>query len=156
MRSLFGKAKQPQRFLVDGVSIPALAGWTETERAPDRIVVKSADGRQGVTLSTMRFTADPTAEEFGVLCQHRLDAERADAEQTGSPREILEGGEPRAVADGFVMVYTGMVRDTANVFSGFLSLQRHQLATVYLESFDQTAEQHLQVFQTLAAGLARV
>jgi hypothetical protein len=150
MRNPFKKAQRKQRFTLDNVSIPALEGWTETKRNDELIVAGSAGGRQQVTLSTIHFAEDPSLEAFEILCERRLEGERREFEDG-----FIEGGEPQAVGDGFVMVYSGGDKDSGRIFSGFLSLKLRELVTVYVESIGMSSEDHLQTFKTLVSGVVR-
>lgn len=150
--SLFKQKQRAPSFTVDGVSIPAPAGWTEVRREADRLQVGSPDGRHLATLSTMRFAADPGPSEFALICEHRLTAERQDLEDG-----FIQGGEPQAVPGGaFVMLYSGGDKANGRLFAGFLSVQQRQLATLYFETIGESPEVHLEQYKAMAKGLTRV
>jgi hypothetical protein len=53
------------------------------------------------------------------------------------------------------MFYSGGVKRTGRIFSGYLSLTKRELVTIYLEGIGVGPKEHLQTFQSFVEGLAR-
>jgi hypothetical protein len=98
----------------------------------------------------MRFGADASFEDFKRLCQLRLEAKKKD-----SPDCFVQSEPPFDIKRKFGMFYSGGVKKTGRVFSGYLSLTKRELVTIYLEGLGIAPKDHLQTFQGFVEGLKR-
>ncbi|MES2692208.1 MAG: hypothetical protein V4773_01965 [Verrucomicrobiota bacterium] len=147
---LTGAASAQQHFTISSVDIVAPADWSEVKKEEGRITLRSADGRQQATVSIMRFGADASFDDFKRLCQLRLEAEKKD-----SPDCFVQAEPPFDIESKFGMFYSGGVKKTGRVFSGYLSLTKRELVTVYLEGLSTAPKEHLQTFQSFVESLTR-
>jgi hypothetical protein len=139
-----------EQFSLGSAVIAAPAGWRETKRTDERLTLSSPNTKQQATISIMRFGAEPSFDDFKVLYQHRLEAEKKD------PADIFLRAEPAFEIRGkFGMFYSGAAKKTGRVFSGYLSLVKSELLTIYIESVGVEQDVHLQTFQSFVEGLAR-
>jgi hypothetical protein len=122
-------------------------GWSETDREPDRVILRSADENEQATISTTSFAAKPTFAEFELLCKHRLDAERATLGDG-----FVDVTAAKNTGKQFVMVYSGADKSTERLFSGYLGLTDTTLITIYLEAIGTRPEQHLATFRAFVTG----
>lgn len=143
-------AASAQQFAVGSAEVRAPSGWTEVKKEEERIVLRAPDGKQQATVSIMRFGADASFEDFQRLCQLRLEAEKKD-----SPDCFVQAEPPFDAKGKFGMFYSGGVKRTGQIFSGYLSLTKRELVTVYLEGLGIAPKEHLQTFQAFVEGLSR-
>ena len=132
---------------VDSTTVPE--GWRETNRAPDRITLRCADGREQVTISRLDFETRPSFEEFQKLCRIRIDTER---------RELKDGFiDAKAPIDGghrFTLMYFGGDRASGRVFSAYLAIATTRLVTIYVEGVGISPERHIESFKTFGRASA--
>jgi hypothetical protein len=148
--SLASSAQAREQFSLGSAVIVAPAGWREAKRVEERLTLASPDTKQQATISVMRFGADPSFEDFKRLCEHRLEVEKKD------PADVLVRAQPAFDIKGtFGMFYSGVARKTGRVFSGYLSLTKRELVTIYLEGVGVDQDNHLQTFQSFVEGLSR-
>ena len=134
--------------VVGNAHLPVPPGWTVASRTSDRTTLKNAEGTQMLTLSSLQFGVSPSFEDFKLLCHHRMEAERRDA-----PHIEIEEGEPTQTANSFVLVYSGVDKDTGRMFSGQLLVLGTQLTTTYLESIGVDSDEHFESFMKLVHSL---
>lgn len=147
---LSGTVSAEQHFSIGSADIAAPAGWSETKREEERLTLRSADGYQQATVSIMLFGADPSFDDFKRLCMLRLDAEKKD-----SPECFIQAEPPFDIKGKFGLFYSGGVKKTGRVFSGYLSLTKRELVTIYIEGIGIDPKDHLQTFQSFVQGLKR-
>ncbi len=147
---LSGTASAQQHFGIGTVDVSAPTGWSEVKREDDRLTLRSSDERQYATISIMRFGADASFEDFKRLCQLRLEAEKK-----GSPDCFVQSEPPFDIKGKFGMFYSGGVKRTGRVFSGYLSLMKRELVTIYIEGLGVAPQDHLETFQAFVKGLTR-
>jgi hypothetical protein len=145
-----GAASAEQHFVIGAADVLAPTGWTEVRRVEDRLTLRSPDGQQQATVSIMRFGADASFDDFKLLCQHRLDAEKK-----GAPDCFLQSEEPFALKGKFGTFYSGGEKKAGRVFSGYLSLVKRELVVIYLEGIGVEPKKHLETFQAFAEGLTQ-
>ena len=143
-------AASAQHFSVGSAEVQAPSGWTEVKKDDERIVLRAPNGKQQATVSVMRFGADTSFEDFQRLCQLRLEAEKKD-----SPDCFVQAEPPYDIKGKFGMFYSGGVKRTGRVFSGYLSLMKRELVTIYLEGLGTDPKEHLQTFQSFVERLTR-
>jgi hypothetical protein len=139
-----------QHYTIGSADIATPAGWSEVKREEDRLTLRSVDGHQQATISIMRFGADASFEDFKRLCQLRIEAEKKDLSDG-----FVQAEPPFEIKDKFGMFYSGGDKKAGRVFSGYLSLTKRELVTVYLEGLGITPKDHLQTFQAFVQGLKR-
>jgi len=147
---LAGTTYAQPHFMIGSADVAAPAGWSEAKREDDRLTLQSSDGRQYATISIMRFGADASFEDFKRLCQLRLEAEKKD-----SPDCFIQSEAPYDFKGKLGMLYSGGVKKTGRVFSGYLSLTKRELITIYIEGLGIAPKDHLQTFQSFVEGLKR-
>lgn len=147
---LAGTSYAQPHFVIGSADVAAPVGWREAKREDDRLTLQSPDGRQYATISTMRFGADASFEDFKRLCQLRLEAEKKDL-----PDCFIQSEAPFDIKGKFGMIYSGGVKKTGLVFSGYLSLTKRELVTIYVEGLGSAPKDHLQTFQSFVDGLKR-
>jgi len=143
-------ATSAQHFSIGSANVRAPSGWTEVKKEDERIVLRAPDGKQQATVSIMRFGADASFEDFKRLCQLRLEAEKKD-----SPDCFVQAEPPFDIKGKFGMFYSGGVKQSGQVFSGYLSLTKRELVIIYLEGLGTDPKEHLQRFQGFVEGLSR-
>jgi hypothetical protein len=139
-----------QQLMIGSAQVRTPAGWTEVKKEDARIALRAPDGKQQVTISIMRFGADASFEDFKRLCQLRLEAEKKD-----SPDCFVQAEPPHEIKGAFGMFYSGGFKQSGRVFSGYLSLTKRELVTIYLEGLGIDPKEHLQTFKALVEGLTR-
>jgi len=139
-------------FSLGSASIAAPEGWRQTAKADDKLVLRSPDGQQQLTLSILVFKQEATFEDFKRLCAHHLEAERH-ALSDG----FIEPESPEAFqnAETFGMFYSGGDQKDRRMFTTYLSLKGNELLTVYLEEVDIAPEVHANTFKQIFATLKR-
>lgn len=147
---LAGAASAEPHFAIGKADIIAPTGWTEVKREGDRLTLQSLDGRQYATISIMRFGADASFADFKLICQLRLEAEKKD-----SPDCFIQSEPPYDIKGKFGMLYSGGDKKAGRVFSGYLSLTKRELVTIYIEGLDVSPNDHLETFQAFVKGLTR-
>lgn len=147
---LTGIASAQQHFTISTADVVAPAGWSEAKKESDRLTLQSSDGRQYATISIMRFGADASFDDFKRLCQLRLEAEKKD-----SPDCFIQSEPPFDIKGKFGLFYSGGVKKTGRVFSGYLTLTKRELVTIYIEGLGIDPKDHLQTFQSFVKGLIR-
>jgi hypothetical protein len=147
---LSSAASAQTHFAIGSADVTAPAGWTAEKREDERLTLKSADAREYATISVMRFGADASFNDFKRLCQLRLEAEKKD-----SPDCFVQDEPPFEIKGKFGMFYSGGVKKTGRVFSGYLSLKDRELVTIYIEGLGVAPKDHLQTFQSFVEGLKR-
>ena len=147
---LAGTVSAQQHFSIGSADVAAPAGWSEVKREEERLTLQSSDGREYATVSIMRFGADASFDDFKRLCQLRLDAEKKD-----SPECFIQAEPPFEIKNKFGLFYSGGVKKTGRVFSGYLSLTKRELVTIYIEGIGIDPKDHLQTFQSFVQGLNR-
>jgi hypothetical protein len=138
------------RFKIDGVEVHAPTGWRQVKTAPDRIMLRSADNHQQATVSLLHFRGNPSFEDFKRLCDHRIDAEK---KELGDG--FIQPAEPFEKSGAFGMFFSGGDPKASRIFSGYLTLQKADLITVYVEGVGVAANEHLDSFRIFVAGLKR-
>jgi hypothetical protein len=147
---LAGTAYAQQHFVIGTADIAAPAGWSEDKKEEDRLTLRSSDGKEHATVSIMRFGADASFDDFKRLCQLRLEAEKKD-----SPDCFIQSEPPFDIKGKFGLFYSGGVKTTGRVFSGYLSLTKRELVTIYIEGLGIAPRAHLQTFKSFVEGLTR-
>jgi hypothetical protein len=137
-------------FSIGTASIAAPTGWREIKKTDQTLILESGDGRQRATLSVMRLGADASFDEFKKLCDLRMQAERKELSDG-----FVEPDAPFEGAAGFGMFFSGSDKKTGRVFSGYLSLEKRDLITLYVEGVDVAPRDHLESFKGLTTGLKR-
>jgi hypothetical protein len=127
-------------------------GWTRETQGNDRVVFRDPTGRHQTTLAILALHAPPTFEEFTMLCEHRLDAERAE-----SSHAFIEGGVPLNERGRFVCIYSGGNRESRRMFCGYLTASDQKFISLYVgigistkdqvDTFSFFAEQAMQEFK---------
>jgi hypothetical protein len=127
-------------------------GWTVVRQQPDRVTLKSKDGRQQTSFSSLTFAAAPSFEEFKRICAHRVQGERLELKDG-----FIEPDVPQPFRDGdsLGMFFSGSDRASGRVFSGYLTLKDRQLVTVYVEGLGVDPKEHLRIFKEFVQGLSR-
>ena len=137
-------------YALGSADITAPASWSEVKREKDRLTIRSPDGRQQATISIIRFVTDGSFDEFKRMCQLRLEAEKNDA-----PDCFIQSEPPFKIHEKFGMFYSGGVEKTGRVFSGYLSLAKRELVTIYLEGSGVTTDVHRQTFKAFVERFHR-
>jgi len=96
----------------------------------------------------MRFGADASFVDFKLMCQLRLEAEKKD-----SPDCFIQSEPPYDIKGKFGMLYSGGDKKVGRVFSGFLSLTKRELVTIYVEGLDTAPKDLIETFQIFLHGL---
>jgi len=135
-------------FMIGSADLAAPVGWSEAKREDDRLTLQSSDGRQYATISIMRFGADASFVDFKLMCQLRLEAEKKD-----SPDCFIQSEPPYDIKGKFGMLYSGGDKKVGRVFSGFLSLTKRELVTIYVEGLDTAPKDLIETFQIFLHGL---
>src|SRR6267378_3508223 len=136
-------------FRLGDSTIIAPTDWYEVKRTEDKLVLRSGDGHQQSTITTLDVGRSVSSlDDFKLICQVRLDAER----------EVLEDGflapdppEPFQVGKAFGMHYYG--GEKGRFFCGYLSLLASNLITIYVEGRDVSPEVVGESFRTFVEGL---
>jgi hypothetical protein len=128
----------------------APGGWTERKRMSEGIILRSADGRQQATISTLSLGADATFDDFKELCRCRIDAEKREVGDG-----FIETAAPTEEAGEFRMFFYGGNKMTARVFSGHLTLKMKELVIVYVEGVGVAPKDLLESFSVIVSGLKR-
>jgi hypothetical protein len=143
-------AASAQQFTIGSAQVRTPSGWTEVKKDEEGIVLRAPEGKQQATISVVRFGADASFEDFKRLCQLRLEAEKKD-----SPDCFVQSEPPFDLKGKFGMFYSGGEKQSGRVFSGYLSLTKRELVTIYLEGLAIDPKEHLQTFQAFVEGLKR-
>ena len=139
-------------FRLGGSTIVAPTDWYEVKRTEDKLVLRSRDGHQQCTITTLDVGRPVSSlEDFKLICQIRLDAERKALEK-GFLR--LDPMEPFQVGRAFGMYYSGSAE--GRIFCGYLSLLASNLITIYVEGLDVSSEAVGESFRTFVCGLRRL
>ena len=143
-------ASATENFSFGGCDIIAPTGWHEIKRTNDVLTLRSADGKEQATVSTMNFSSETTFEDFKKLCEKRIAADK---------QELSDGfvnpSEPFKSENLFGMFFSGGDKKSGRVFSGYLSFTKNQLVTVYVEGVGVSPENHLATFKKFVSGLKR-
>jgi hypothetical protein len=140
-----------QEFLAIGsAQIAVPTGWRQIAKEPERITLRSQDGRQQATITLLRFASAPRFSEFERICEHRLKAEK---EELGDG--FLNPSPPFQDAGSFGMFFSGGDKKIGRLFSGYLSLVKTELIAVYVEGIGLSPKDHLASFQAYVRGLKR-
>ncbi len=130
--------------------ITAPTGWTELKKKEDILVLRSEDGHQRATVSGIRLGADASMEDFKKLC-----AKRIEAENKAFTNGFVDPTPPFRDGDAFGMFFSGGDKKSGRVFSGYLSLAKRELITLYVESLGTGPKEHLATFKALVSELKR-
>ena len=146
-----GKNPEPAEnsFRLCDSTIVAPTDWYEVKRTQDKLFLRSGDGHQQSTITTLNVGRPVTSlDDFNLICQTRLAAER----------ETLEDGflapdppEPFQFGRAFGMYYYG--GEKGRVFFVHLSLLASNLITNYVEGIDVSSEAVGESFRTFVRGL---
>jgi hypothetical protein len=130
--------------------IAAPTGWTELKKKEDAFVLRSPDGHQQATITGIRLGADASVDDFKKLCAKRVEGEK---------KEFTDGfvnpSEPFKDGGVLGMFFSGGDKKTGRVFSGYLSLVKRELVTVYVEGVGTAPKDHLATFKAFVSGLKR-
>ena len=127
-------------------SIPT--NWVTAKTNLDSIVLRSPSTKQQATISILQFGSDASFEDFKRLCDKRLEAEKKE-----SSNVFIEPSEPFKSGEKFGMFYSGGDKKAGRMFSGFLSLNKRELTTIYVESIGADSVSHLKTFQEFVKGM---
>jgi len=134
--------------IVFGSSYLALPdGWKEVKREPERVTFLNADDTEQATVSKLDFAAAPSFEDFKVICEDRLAAERQ-----ASKDASLNVTGPLNEGKHFTFMYSGSEKETRRLFSGYIVVVEKTVMTVYLEGIGVTGERHVASFKAFVTG----
>lgn len=138
-------------FFIGRSEIAAPDGWNEIGRTEDKLVLQSPNLKEQATITVMQFASDLSAEQFKLLCEIRYKGERQFLKDG-----FLEPDNPQPFTDHDVrgMFFSGGDRSEGRLFSGYLSLVRQELLTVYVEGHAPPPE-HFEYFKNLVKGIRR-
>jgi hypothetical protein len=145
-----GAAAAQQHLTIGHCELIVPLGWNQISKSDERIVLRRTDGKQQATISVLEFTKDPTFDEFKRICQHRIEAENKELEDG-----FIQPEEPSEDHGAYGMLFSGGDRKTGRVFSGYLSLMRKELLTVYVEGLGVTPKENLETFAQFVKGTKR-
>ena len=128
------------------VQIPE--GWIEQSRTPDRSGYVSPDGRQAATVSITEFRDDLSFDQFRIVCEHRVAAEKRAALTA-----FVESTGPATANSRWEFFYSGAERASARLFSGYMAYASRKVFTLYLESFGASPKEHLSRFADLVRSV---
>jgi hypothetical protein len=138
-------------FIIGRSEIVSPSGWSEIERTDDRLKLQSEDGKHHTTISVMHFASDPSLEDFKRLCEIRYQGERQFLRdgfmEPDAPKPFVESGL-------LGMFFSGGDKSDGRLFSGYLSLVRKELLTVYVEG-QQPPSGHFECFAAFVKGIRR-
>jgi len=137
-------------FPIGNAEITAPTGWCEVSKETERMVLRSLDGHQQATISTLGFSADVSFDNFKRLCVHRLEAEKK-----GFVDGFVRPQAPFDASGVFGMLFSGGENQNRRVFSGYLSLAKKELITIYVEGVGIAPKEHLESFKAFVNGLSR-
>jgi hypothetical protein len=139
-----------QDFSFQGCEIAAPAGWRESKKKEDVLVLRSPNGQEQATITAMRFRTNATFEDFKRLCETRVALEKKEmSDGFVSPSDpYLDGG-------GFGMMFSGGDKQSGRLCSGYLTLTNRVLITVYVEGIRIPPKDHLATFKQFVSGLKR-
>ena len=126
--------------------------WRVESSFDDRVVVRSANGREQATISIILLKKALTFEEFSVVCARRVEAEKK------GMRDGFIHPDPPApykAGEGFRLYYAGGDKSTHRVFSAYLLHVESEVLTVYLEGLGIPLTEHSETFKTLLSTLKR-
>lgn len=146
---LASTASAQEHFRIGSVEVAAPSDWKAEKTEAERLVLRSPDGREQATIALMRFGADPSFDDFKRMCQKRIDLEK---EEAGG---FVHADAPFEDRGAFGMLFSGGNRKTGRAYSGFLSLAKRDLVTVYVEGIDVDPRNHFKSFETFVKGLQR-
>ncbi len=129
-------------------SIPI--GFNELKRSKDLLVLKSIKDEQQITVSGMMVNINLSYEDFKNLCDKRIEAEKIDLHGG-----FVSPGEPFKSDNTFAMFFSGGNKNTKRIFSGYLSVTKGELITVYVEGSQISPEQHLNFFKKVVNCVKR-
>ena len=138
-------------FTIGNATITAPTGWREVSKEEGKLVLKSQDDFQQATLSSLPFRATASFEDFERLCAQRFEIEKKEAGDG-----FVQTDGPFQGEHSFGMYFFGGEKETARVFSGYLSLAKRELVTVYVEGFGIAPKDMLTSFQVFASSLKHV
>jgi hypothetical protein len=138
-------------FLIGRSEIISPDGWTEIERTDGMLKLKSEDRKYQATISVIHFASDMTFENFKRVCEIRYKLERQSLNEG-----YIEPDDPQPFTDhgSFGMFFSGCDKSDARLFSGYLSLVRQELLTVYLEA-PAPPNGYFECFATFVKGIRR-
>jgi hypothetical protein len=145
---LAGALAAETQFSIGSATIEVPKGWSEAKREPERIVLRSADGHQQATVSLMRLNADASFQDFKRLCDHRIEAEKKVVSDG-----FVQPDAPFKQAGTFGMYFSGGDKKANRAFSGYLTLKKRELITIYVEGMGIAPKDHLESFKKFASGL---
>jgi hypothetical protein len=114
------------------------------------LVLRSENGQLQATITAFDMNAAASLDDFKLICQTRLDAEKQGLEDgfvTPDPPQPFQEGT------AFGMYYYGGEKKTGRVFYGYLSMLGNNLTTIYVEGFAVSPEMVGESFTTFVRGL---
>jgi hypothetical protein len=144
---LASTASAQEHFRNGSVEATAPPGWKAAKTEAERLVVRSPDGREQATIALMRFGTDPSFDDFKMMCQRRLELEKEEADG------FVQAAAPVEDRGAFNMLFSGGNKKTGRMYSGFLSLAKRELVTVYVEGIGVEPRNHLKSFESFVTGL---
>ena len=141
-----------EQFTIGSASIEVPSGWRAVKKEEERLTLRSRDDRQQATISLMRFGVAPSFEDFKRFCTLRVEAEKKDL-----PDVFIEPDAPRPFEEtgSYGMFFSGGEKKAGRIFSGYLTLMKKELITVYVEGVGVAPKDHLASFETFVTGLKR-
>jgi hypothetical protein len=126
--------------------------WRVESRFDDRVVVRSANGREQATIGIISLKKGLTFDEFCVVCARRVEAEK---------KRMRDGfihpdpPTPYKAAESFSLYYAGGDKSAHRVFSAYLLYIESEVVTVYLEGLGIPLTEHSETFKALLSTLKR-
>ncbi len=144
-----GKSAAPSaarvRFGASSFVLPE--GWRETKRQPDLVTFRAADDTEQATVSKLDLAAVPSFEEFKLLTEYRVAAEKRNDQQI-----TLDVESPSNAGPHLTFKYSGSANGGERLFSGYLIVVGATLMTIYVESVGQATERHRASFEDFVSG----
>lgn len=123
-------------------------GWKEIKRETDRVMFRSADEAEQVTVSKLDLAAEPSFEDFKVLSEVRIAAEH-----DGADNEIsLDATPPSNDSNRYTLTYSGGERGTQRLFSCHMVAVGKTVMTVYVEGIGVNAQRHAASFKAFVTA----
>jgi len=138
-------------FFIGRSEIVAPDGWSEIGRTGDKLVLQSPDVKQQATITVIQFASDLSHEQFKLLCEIRYKGERQYLKDG-----FIEPDNPQPFIDHDLrgMFFSGGDKSDGRVFSGYLSLVRQELLTIYVEGY-APPKAFFEYFKAFVKGIRR-
>jgi hypothetical protein len=138
-----------QRFRVGSASFFLPFGWQPLRKTQESFTARSADNRQGATISVMHFESEVTFDGFKALCEKRLTFEKQELAEGQ-----VESDPPVNGGDTYSLLFSGWDKHNGRVFLGYLYLKHRELITIYVEGIGVSFAKHKESLTFLLRGLA--